>query len=91
MEWGQIIVLVAALVWLLKVFDKYLTSLSAISFGLTLNEFTNTWNYKYLFEIRHGKYYHRKLSFFGMIKNLITFLFQRCCCLRNRQVFKRHR
>ena len=41
--------LFVCVIWLVKAFDKCLATFSSIAVGMTLNEFLNAWNYKYLY------------------------------------------
>lgn len=44
------VTLVCAVVWMLKMIDKWVVSMTAIVNGMTIAEFQNSWSYKYLFE-----------------------------------------
>ena len=41
--------LFVCVIWFVKAFDKCLATYSSIAAGMTLNEFLNAWNYKYLY------------------------------------------
>jgi hypothetical protein len=62
MQGWRLFTMVLAAVWLLKMTDKFLTTTSAILYGMTLNEFRNVHLYKYLFVVRHKKYYHKLMG-----------------------------
>jgi len=65
-EWVDIISLICAEIYILKVLDNLFIAFSAISRNMTINEMQNCWNYKYLYVTRRGRslyqtsnhYYH---------------------------------
>jgi hypothetical protein len=64
--WVDIVALICAELYALKVLDNLMHALSAISRNMTINELNNCWNYKYLYMTRRGRskystanhYYH---------------------------------
>ena len=81
------LLLFGCVVWLVKAFDKWVQTYSSIAAGMTLNEFLNSWNYKYLFQLREdAKYHHKKVTLCQSTVNFVRFF---CACRRRGN--KRHR
>lgn len=79
----DLVCLILAELYVIKMIDTIVPVLSAISRGMTVNEMQNTWNYKYLFEAKRGRsqyssgtyYYYKQVTFCTQVCNLFKFFF----------------
>jgi len=66
--------------------SKNLSAFTAIAAGWTINEFENSWEYKYLYDVKEIKsaflkhdhqHYYKRVGFFRSILNIFAFF---CSC-----------